>query len=83
MLHEVALAEAPVDEQVLGQEARRDHAAPVVHVAGEVELAHSGVDNGEACVAGGPGGEEVGIVLPSYVGIFGFKGFVHAAGMGG
>ena len=82
MLHEIALPEAPVDEQVLGQEARRDHAAPVVHVAGEVELTHSGVDDRKTCVTGSPGGEEIGIVLPSDIGIFGFERFVHAAGMG-
>jgi len=44
VFHEVALAEAPVDQEVFGEEGGDDHAAPVVHVAGVVELAHGGVD---------------------------------------
>ena len=78
VLHEVDLAEAPVQEQVLGEEGGGDHAAPVVHVARGVELAHGGVDDRVAGVAGGPGVEEGGGVFPGDVGVFGFEGFVHA-----
>ncbi|OIQ77798.1 hypothetical protein GALL_405120 [mine drainage metagenome] len=41
---EMALAQLPVEFQVLAQEACDDHAQPVVHVAGGVELTHRGVD---------------------------------------
>ena len=45
LVGEVALAPAPVDEQVLDEEGRRDHAQPVVHVARRVQLPHRGVDD--------------------------------------
>lgn len=79
VLHEVALAEAPVEQQVLRQEGRDDHAAPVVHVGGRVHLAHGGVDDGEAGGAGGPAREVVVVVLPLDVGVFVFEGLGHAA----
>lgn len=78
VLHEVALAEAPVEQQVLRQEGRDDHAAPVVHVGGRVHLAHGGVDDGEAGGAGGPAREVVVVVLPLDVGVFVFEGLGHA-----
>ena len=78
MFHEIALAPAPVDQQVLGQEGRDGHAGAVVHVAGVVELAHGGVDEGVARRAGAPLLEELVVVLPLDVGVFGLEGFVHA-----
>lgn len=78
VLHEVALAQAPVEEEVLGEEGGDEHAAPVVHVARVGELAHGGVDERVARAAGGPGGEERGGVFPRDVGVFGLEGFVHA-----
>lgn len=48
-----------------------------MHVACLVQLAHCGVDEGVACFSGAPGLEEVGVVVPGYVCIFGFEGFVH------
>jgi hypothetical protein len=39
-LVEEALAAAPVDAEVLGEEARDDHARAIVHPAGRRELAH-------------------------------------------
>ena len=78
MLHEVALAHAPVDEEVFGEEGGDGHAGTVVHVACIVELAHGGVDEGVAGLALGPFGEEVGVIFPLYVRVFGLEGFVHA-----
>ena len=80
VLHEVALAEAPVEQEVLGQEAGDDHPAPVVHVGRVVELPHRGVHDRVPCAAGAPGREERRGVLPGDVGVFGFEGLVHAAG---
>lgn len=40
VLHEEALAEPPVQQQVLGQERRRYHPAPVVHVPLRPQLSH-------------------------------------------
>lgn len=80
MLHEVALAHAPVDEEVFGEERGDAHAGAVVHVACMVELAHGGVDEGVAGLALGPFGEEVVIVFPFYVRVFRLEGFVHARG---
>ena len=43
--HEVLLAPAPVDVQVLDQKARRDQPRAVVHPARRGQLAHAGVDH--------------------------------------
>ena len=48
VLHVVRLAAPVVDEQVLGEEARRDHARAVVHEALGEQLARRGVDDGVA-----------------------------------
>ena len=77
--HEVDFAEAPVQQQVFGQEGRDDHPAAVVHVGGAVQLPHRGVDDRVAGLPGAPGAEGGGGVLPGDVGVFGFEGFVHAA----
>ena len=58
-LHEVARAVLPLDVQVLDQEARHDHPHPVVHPPGRAQLAHAGVDDGEAGAALPPRGELV------------------------
>lgn len=78
LLHEEAFPEPPVDEEVFGQEGGRRHARAVVHVPRVQELAHRGVDEGVARVAGAPGAEGGVVVFPGYVGVFGFEGFVHA-----
>ena len=44
LLREPALAEPPVDAQILNQKARRHHSQAVVHVPRAVELQHGGVD---------------------------------------
>ena len=78
MLHEIPLTHAPVDQQVLGQERGDDHPASVVHVAHVVELAHGGVDNGEARLAVTPGLEELHVILPSDVCVLWLERLVHA-----
>ena len=78
MFHEVALAHAPVDEEVFGEERGYGHAGAVVHVACVIELAHGGVDVGVAGLALGPFGEELVVIFPSDVGLFGFEWLVHA-----
>lgn len=78
VLHEVPLAEAPVEEQVFGEETGRGHAGPVVHVAGVVELAHRGVDERVAGAAAAPSVERALVVFPFDIGVFGFEGLVHA-----
>jgi hypothetical protein len=77
MLHEVALAHAPVNEQVFGEEGGYDHAAAVMHPADCIELSHSGVDDGVASAALAPGFELFVIVLPFNVAVFWFEGFIH------
>jgi hypothetical protein len=71
--HEVALAHAPVDQQVFGEEGGDDHAAAVVHPADSVELAHVGIDDGVAGAALTLGFEVLVVVLPLNVGVFGFE----------
>lgn len=78
VFHEKALAQAPVEEEVFGQEGGDGHAGAVVHGACVPELAHGGIDEGVACFAFAPGLEVRGVVFPCYVGVFGFEGFVHA-----
>lgn len=80
VFHEEAFAEAPVKQEVFGEEGGDGHARAVVHGACVQQLAHGGVNEGEACLAGAPGLEVRGIVFPGYVGVFGFEGFVHAGG---
>lgn len=58
VFHKVALAHAPVEQEIFGQEGGDGHAGAVVHVAGVVELAHGGVDEGVPCSALGPGMEQ-------------------------
>lgn len=80
MLHKVAFAAAPIDEEVFGEEGGDDHAAAVVHIGRVVELAHGGVDDGEAGVAAAPGVEVLVGVFPVDVHVFGFERLVHAIG---
>lgn len=58
--HEEALALAPVDQQVLGQEHGDDHAQAVVHPAGFQQLAHGRIDDRQAGAALLPGGQIFG-----------------------
>src|SRR5690606_30841478 len=53
--HEMPLALAPVDQQVLAEEHGHDHAQAVVHPAGVQQLAHGCVDDREAGTALLPG----------------------------
>ncbi|KAF5293243.1 hypothetical protein FQR65_LT20133 [Abscondita terminalis] len=73
LAREPGLAPAPVDPQVLDQEAGRHHAQAVVHIARGVELAHGGIDQRIAGAALAPGGEQriglgAGIPLDGVVG---------------
>ena len=66
VLHEPALAFAPVDQQVLGQEHGADHAQPVVHPAGGKQLTHGGIDQRNARAALFPGSQTLGVVAPAH-----------------
>ena len=48
-----------------------------MHVAGSIELAHGCVDDGIASATLTPSSEEVFIVLPLDITVFGLEGFVH------
>ena len=78
MLHEPAFTLAPVDQQVLGQKHRADHAQPVVHPAGCQELTHGSVDDGDAGAAFLPGRQPFGVLAPWHR--FGFRAERLAAG---
>lgn len=78
VLHEEALAHAPVEQQVLGQERRHDHAAPVVHPRHGLHLAHGRVHDGEARPPRLPRVKVRRVVRPRDVGVFGLEGLVHA-----
>ena len=54
---EPLLAVTPVDEQVLDEEGCRDHPDPVVHVPGQPELAHAGIDDRDSGAPSLPRGE--------------------------
>ena len=60
---EPGLADPPVDQQILGQEGRSDHAHAVVHPAGAPEFAHAGIDDGNARAPLLPGRKRVGVCL--------------------
>ena len=45
MRDEVLLAEAPVEEQVFGEEGGGYHTKAIMHVCGAIEAAHRGIDN--------------------------------------
>ena len=66
--HELGLAQAPVQQEVLGQERGRDHPRPVVHEPRRAQLAHRGVDDRVAGPALAPGLEGVRVVAPRQVG---------------
>lgn len=78
VFHEVALAQAPVEEQVFGQEGGDCHAGAIMHVTGVIQLPHGGVDEGVAGSAVAPRFEVAARVFPGYVGVLGFERFVHA-----
>ena len=78
--HEILLAQAPVEQEVLGEEASRNHAASIVHVACVIELAHCGVDEGIARAAISPCGEVFVVVFPFDVCVLWLEAFVHAGG---
>ena len=64
---EIRFATAPVDAQILDQEAGRDHAQAVVHVAGLVQLRHRRVHQritGAPFAPGGKGGVRLGSRFP-------------------
>jgi hypothetical protein len=61
-----ALAVTPVEPERLGEERGRDQAGPVVHEALRGELAHAGVDHGDAGPAGLPGREREGVAPPLF-----------------
>lgn len=44
LLHEIALAHAPVQQQIFCEEGRDGHAASVVHVGHVIQLPHRGID---------------------------------------
>ena len=70
-IHEVVAEEpltlAPVDQQVLDQEAGTDHPYPVVHPARRRQLAHPGVHDRKAGLALAPALEAVRVVAPGDV----------------
>ncbi|MNI73981.1 hypothetical protein D3C73_1300370 [compost metagenome] len=71
MTHEEPLAFAPVDQQVLGQEHRHDHAQAVVHPAGFQQLANRRVDDRQAGACLLPGQQLLGRLAPGQG--FGFR----------
>ena len=52
-----------------------------MHIARVVKLAHGSVNDGEAGVAGAPGLEGLGGIVPGYICVFGFERFVHTWSM--
>lgn len=78
VLHEIALAHAPIKQQVFGQERCYRHAGAIVHITCMVHLAHGGVDKGVAGAAVAPCFKITARVFPGYVGVLGFEGFIHA-----
>src|SRR5581483_7362151 len=76
-VHEITLAPLPVDEEILGQEHRHDHAEAVVHPAGGVQAAHGGVHDGIAGHAGAPRVEVRAIVVPTQCVVFRSEAAAH------
>lgn len=74
----MAFTSSPVDHEVLGEERCDNHSIAVVQPSVVSDLAHGGVDNGEAGFAFNPAIVELCVVLPFYVGVFGFEAFIHA-----
>ncbi len=78
MTHEVFLAPAPVDEQILRKKHGHYHAQAIVHPASFQQLAHSGIDYGYAGVASCPCLELAGVGTPGQVVSFQAEGEVPA-----
>lgn len=60
------------------EEGTYDHPTAIVHVAGVIKLAHSGIDDWVAGFAFAPCFEMFLIVLPFDICVFGLEGLVHA-----
>ena len=73
VMAEETFASAPVDEEVLDQEAGADHSDAVVHPPGLGQLAHAGVHDGITGATGAPPFEAVGVVSPGNVVILRFE----------
>src|SRR5579871_1632377 len=65
LLREPGFADAPVDVEVLDEEARGHHARAVVHPSGRSELAHAGVDERKAGHAVAPAVEALARRVPA------------------
>ena len=72
----VTLSPAPIDEQVLGKKAGHHHPHPVMHIAGGIELAHTGIYEWITRFSVAPGGKVGFVVFPGYVVVFGFERFI-------
>ena len=77
-MHKVALALAPVDKKVFDEELRGHHAQSVMHPAAGVELAHTRIDKGKACLTSLPAFEPLLVVVPFKVLGFTTKRFAAA-----
>ncbi len=66
LLHEGDIPFAPVDQQMLGQEARDDHPAPVVHPAERVHLAHRCIHHRITGLSLAPPGQRLVVSKPRH-----------------
>jgi hypothetical protein len=66
LLHEVALAQSPVEEQVLGQKHRDDHTRTIGHETGLRQLPHGGIDDRKSRLSCAPALKVPGNTGPLY-----------------
>ena len=79
-LGEIPFAPSPIDMQILSKERSGNHAKPVVHEAGLVELPHPGIDYRKARPSFPPELEGLFILFPSYAIILSFEWFSEYVG---
>ena len=68
LLHEILLTLAPVDQQILGQERRHDHARAIVHPACSVQHPHRRIDHRITGASFAPRAESVFVFQPLEIG---------------
>ena len=73
LLHEVALAQPPVEQEIFGEEHRHNHLCTVVHIPGLIELPHGGINDRKPGFARAPKFKILPLTRPNHSAKFGVE----------